>query len=85
MLAEVENVEVGVVAGPISERLRRLALAQLANKIAVGVEDTNVRHVDGAEAFLPSSFADQGRGREYRRLRSKLVVEYGCNDHVTVA
>ena len=73
--AQHEDVELGVVAGPILKRFGRARPPEPSHEIAVRVEDADRGSRGRREPFLPTGFAQQGGRREDRRGIPVLVVE----------
>ena len=77
LTTEQEGIEGGVVAGPALECLCLASVPEPANKVAVGIENAQARHIHDRQAFLAARLAQQCACREDGRRRLILVVQNG--------
>ena len=73
--ANLEGVELRVIARPLMERPCHFILAQMPNQVAIGIQNAHRRNVKRLQSLLAPRLPKQGSGREYRRLPRVLVVE----------
>src|SRR5262249_27422414 len=72
-----ERIEFRVVARPRQKWLCRARAPEVADNVAIGVEDADRRHIGRREALLPSCLVQQRARRDYRIRQRRLVLHNG--------
>ena len=74
---QLKGVKLGVVARPGGEPMGLAGGVEVANDVAIRVENADRRHVQDRQILLTTRFAQQRLGLKDRRFAMSLVVENG--------